>query len=159
MCAFLGMGGLEVQQKLIEAGINIPIILITAHGDIPMTVKAMKSGAFEFLTKPFRHQEFLGAIQQALNLVPKDNTPMLRSMPGLICLNGPVGMDRDLQLEMFEEALDELDRNDDLVNEVLEISLSDSSEEFEVLRTRCPLRTPNNRLRRIRIDGHAPSLQ
>src|SRR5580658_965777 len=44
-----GMGGLEVQQKLIEAGINIPIIFITAHGDIPMTVKAMKSGAFEFL--------------------------------------------------------------------------------------------------------------
>ena len=66
MCAFLGMGGLEVQQKLIEAGINISIIFITAHGDIPMTVKAMKSGAFEFLTKPFRHQEFLDAIQQAL---------------------------------------------------------------------------------------------
>ena len=64
MCAFLGMGGLEVQQKLLEAGINIPIII--AHGGIPMTVKAMKSGAFEFLTKPFRHQEFLDAIQQAL---------------------------------------------------------------------------------------------
>jgi FixJ family two-component response regulator len=61
-----GMGGLEVQQKLIEAGINIPIIFITAHGDIPMTVKAMKSGAVEFLTKPFRHQELLDAIQQAL---------------------------------------------------------------------------------------------
>jgi FixJ family two-component response regulator len=61
-----GMGGLEVQQKMIETGIDIPIIFITAHGDIPMTVKAMKSGAFEFLTKPFRHQEFLDAIQQAL---------------------------------------------------------------------------------------------
>ena len=61
-----GMGGLEVQQKLIEAGINIPIIFVTAHGDIPMSVKAMKSGAFEFLTKPFRPQEFLDAIQQAL---------------------------------------------------------------------------------------------
>jgi FixJ family two-component response regulator len=61
-----GMGGLEVQQKLIEAGINIPIIFITAHGDIPMSVKAMKSGAFEFLTKPFRPQEFLDAIQLAL---------------------------------------------------------------------------------------------
>jgi FixJ family two-component response regulator len=61
-----GMGGLEVQQKLIEAGINIPIIFITAHGDIPMSVKAMKSGAFEFLTKPFRPQEFLDAVQQAL---------------------------------------------------------------------------------------------
>jgi FixJ family two-component response regulator len=61
-----GLGGLEVQQKLCEAGINIPIIFISAHGDIPMTVKAMKSGAFEFLTKPFRHQELLDAIQQAL---------------------------------------------------------------------------------------------
>jgi len=61
-----GMGGLEVQHKLIEAGFNIPIIFITAHGDIPMTVKAMKSGAVEFLTKPFRHQELLDAIQQAL---------------------------------------------------------------------------------------------
>jgi FixJ family two-component response regulator len=61
-----GMGGLEVQHKLIEAGINIPIIFITGHGDIPMTVKAMKSGAVEFLTKPFRHQELLDAIQQAL---------------------------------------------------------------------------------------------
>ena len=57
---------------------------------------------------------------------------------GLICLNGPVGMDLDLQLEMFEEALDELDRDDDLVNQVLEISLSDSSEEFEVLRYKMP---------------------
>ena len=61
-----GMGGLEVQHKLIEAGIHIPIIFISAHGDIPMTVKAMKSGAVEFLTKPFRHQELLDAIQQAL---------------------------------------------------------------------------------------------
>src|ERR1700747_94269 len=48
-----GVGGLEVQHKLIDAGIDIPIIFITAHGDIPMTVKAMKSGAVEFLTKPF----------------------------------------------------------------------------------------------------------
>jgi hypothetical protein len=53
---------------------------------------------------------------------------------GLICINGAVGMDLDLQLEMFEEALDELDRNDDLINQVLEILLSDSNEEFEVVR-------------------------
>jgi FixJ family two-component response regulator len=61
-----GMSGLELQQKLIEAGVRIPIIFITAHGDIPMTVRAMKSGALEFLTKPFRDQELLDAIQQAL---------------------------------------------------------------------------------------------
>jgi FixJ family two-component response regulator len=51
---------------LIEAGLHIPIIFITAHGDIPMTVRAMKSGAVEFLTKPFRDQDLLDAIQQAL---------------------------------------------------------------------------------------------
>ncbi|HMD97560.1 MAG TPA: response regulator transcription factor [Terriglobia bacterium] len=61
-----GMSGLEFQLKLAEAGIPIPIIFITGHGDIPMTVKAMKSGAVEFLTKPFREQELLDAIQQAL---------------------------------------------------------------------------------------------
>jgi len=61
-----GMSGLEVQSKLNEAGIHIPIIFITSHGDIPMTVKAMKSGALEFLTKPFRDQDLIDAIQQAL---------------------------------------------------------------------------------------------
>jgi len=61
-----GMSGLEVQNKLNEAGIQIPIIFITGHGDIPMTVKAMKSGAVEFLTKPFRDQDLIDAIQEAL---------------------------------------------------------------------------------------------
>ena len=61
-----GISGLDVQRKLSEAGIQIPVIFITGHGDIPMTVKAMKSGAVEFLTKPFRDQDLLDAIQQAL---------------------------------------------------------------------------------------------
>lgn len=61
-----GLNGLEFQRKLAEAGIEIPIIFITAHGDIPMSVKAIKSGAVEFLTKPFRDQELLDAIDQAL---------------------------------------------------------------------------------------------
>jgi FixJ family two-component response regulator len=61
-----GMSGLEVQQKLNEAGVHLPIIFITSHGDIPMTVKAMKSGAVEFLTKPFRDQDLIDAIHQAL---------------------------------------------------------------------------------------------
>ncbi len=61
-----GMSGLEVQSKLNESGAQIPIIFITSHGDIPMTVKAMKSGAVEFLTKPFRDQDLIDAIQQAL---------------------------------------------------------------------------------------------
>jgi FixJ family two-component response regulator len=61
-----GMSGLEVQRKLNERRVSIPIIFITAHGDIPMTVEAMKSGAVEFLTKPFRDQDLVDAIQQAL---------------------------------------------------------------------------------------------
>jgi FixJ family two-component response regulator len=61
-----GVNGLEFQHQLADAGIRIPIIFITGHGDIPMTVKAMKSGAVEFLTKPFRDQDLLDAIHQAL---------------------------------------------------------------------------------------------
>jgi FixJ family two-component response regulator len=60
------MSGLEFQQRLAELGVRIPIIFITAHGDIPMSVKALKSGAVEFLPKPFRDQDLLDAIQQAL---------------------------------------------------------------------------------------------
>jgi FixJ family two-component response regulator len=61
-----GMSGLDVQHKLNEKGVHIPIIFITGHGDIPMTVKAMKSGAVDFLTKPWRDQDLVDAIQQAL---------------------------------------------------------------------------------------------
>jgi FixJ family two-component response regulator len=62
-----GINGLEFQQELAHAGVLIPIIFITGHGDIPMTVKAMKSGAVEFLTKPFRDEELLDAVHQALD--------------------------------------------------------------------------------------------
>jgi len=61
-----GVNGLDFQHELAAAGIRIPIIFITGHGDIPMSVKAMKSGAIEFLTKPFRDQDLLDAIHQAL---------------------------------------------------------------------------------------------
>ena len=61
-----GINGLEFQRQLADAGLLIPIIFITGHGDIPMTVKAMKSGAVEFLTKPFLDQTLLDAIHQAL---------------------------------------------------------------------------------------------
>jgi FixJ family two-component response regulator len=62
-----GVNGLDFQRELADVGVRIPIIFITAHGDIPMTVKAMKSGAVEFLTKPFRDQDLLDAIYQALD--------------------------------------------------------------------------------------------
>ena len=61
-----GISGLDFQRELAESGIHTPIVFITGHGDIPMTVRAMKAGAVEFLTKPFRDQDLLDAIQQGL---------------------------------------------------------------------------------------------
>ena len=63
-----GLSGLDLQKRMAEADIDIPIIFITGYGDIPMTVQALKAGAVEFLTKPFRDQDLLDAIQQALAL-------------------------------------------------------------------------------------------
>jgi len=62
-----GLSGLDLQRQLAEANIRTPIIFITGHADVPMTVRAMKAGAVEFLTKPFREQELLDAIRQALD--------------------------------------------------------------------------------------------
>lgn len=61
-----GISGLDFQQTLVGMGLQVPIIFITAHGDIPMTVRAMKSGAVQFLTKPFRDQDLLDAVHEAL---------------------------------------------------------------------------------------------
>ena len=60
------MSGLDFQRQLAETGVEIPIIFVTAHGDVPMSVRALKAGAVEFLTKPFRDQDLLDAIHQAL---------------------------------------------------------------------------------------------
>jgi FixJ family two-component response regulator len=62
-----GISGLEFQVELARAGIKIPIIFMTGHGDIPMTVQAMKAGAFDFLPKPFRDQDMVDAVQRALD--------------------------------------------------------------------------------------------
>ena len=61
-----GQGGLDFQRALASAGVRTPIIFITGHGDIPMSVQAMKGGAIEFMTKPFRDQDLLDAIQSGL---------------------------------------------------------------------------------------------
>jgi FixJ family two-component response regulator len=62
-----GLSGLDLQRQLVEANHEIPIVFITGHGDIPMSVRAMKAGAVEFLTKPFRDQDLLDAVRQALD--------------------------------------------------------------------------------------------
>ena len=61
------LSGLDLQRELFKAGVQVPIIFMTGHGDIPMTVQAMKAGAVEFLTKPFREQELLDAIRRAID--------------------------------------------------------------------------------------------
>src|SRR6267142_1925401 len=61
-----GISGLDLQNELKRVRVNIPIIFLTAHADVPMSVKAMKSGAIEFLTKPFRQQDLLDAVQRSL---------------------------------------------------------------------------------------------
>src|SRR5262245_31459407 len=62
-----GLSGLDLQQELAKLDVQLPIIFITGHGDIPMTVRAMKAGAIEFLTKPFRDEDLLNAIEQAMH--------------------------------------------------------------------------------------------
>ena len=62
-----GLSGLDLQQELTKNNAEIPIIFITGHGDIPMTVRAMKAGAIEFLTKPFRDEDLLNAVEQAIS--------------------------------------------------------------------------------------------
>ena len=105
-----GLSGLDLQRRTTEAGVEIPIIFLTGYGDIPMTVRAMKAGAVEFLTKPFRDQDLVDAIQQALerdrqarnqraaieelrrrfaSLTPREREVMARVVAGL--LNKQIG--------------------------------------------------------------------
>ena len=67
MYSYLDLSGLDLQQELAKLDVQIPIIFITGHGDIPMSVRAMKAGAIEFLTKPFRDEDLLNAVEQAIN--------------------------------------------------------------------------------------------
>lgn len=62
-----GLSGLDLQREMFERGIHVPIVFITGHGDIPMSVRAMKAGAVEFLTKPFRDQDLLDAVRSGLH--------------------------------------------------------------------------------------------
>ena len=77
-----GISGLDLQQELAKLDAQIPIIFITGHGDIPMSVRAMKAGAIEFLTKPFRDEDLLNAVEQAISrsrqLVQLNNKPAHR---------------------------------------------------------------------------------
>ncbi len=80
-----GVGGLDFQAQLTKASIHIPIVMITGHGDIPMSVRAMKAGAVDFLTKPYRHQDMLDAVAQAIERDRKrrDSEKSLAELRGL----------------------------------------------------------------------------
>jgi FixJ family two-component response regulator len=80
-----GVGGLDFQAQLTKANIHVPIVMITGHGDIPMSVRAMKAGAVDFLTKPFRHQDMLDAVAQAIERDRKrrDSEKSLADLRGL----------------------------------------------------------------------------
>ena len=67
-----GLSGLDVQREMVERGIHVPVVFITGHGDIPMSVQAMKAGAIEFLTKPFRDQDLLDAVRSGIQLDRKE---------------------------------------------------------------------------------------
>ncbi|MEG9438726.1 response regulator transcription factor [Edaphobacter sp. HDX4] len=77
-----GLSGLDLQQELRAAKINLPVIFVTGHGDIPMSVRAMKAGAVEFLTKPFREQDLLEAIQRGIELsrITRQNNAEIRTL-------------------------------------------------------------------------------
>ena len=78
-----GLSGMELQRELTQSGIHIPIIFITGHGDIPMSVRATKAGAVEFLTKPFRERDLLRAIEQAIER-DREALAQRREIAGLI---------------------------------------------------------------------------
>src|SRR5215471_12956701 len=70
-----GLSGLDLQQELAKSGVQIPIIFLTGHGDIPMTVRALKAGAANFLTKPFDDEDLLNAIRQSIAYGLEDEPP------------------------------------------------------------------------------------
>src|SRR5499433_607556 len=84
-----GLSGLDLQRELVETDTELPIIFITGHGDIPMSVRAMKAGAVEFLTKPFRGQELLAAVRSGIErdrtLRSEEHTSELQSLTNLVC--------------------------------------------------------------------------
>jgi FixJ family two-component response regulator len=82
-----GLGGLDCQRRLADAGFEIPIVFMTGYGDIPMSVRAMKAGAVDFLTKPFRDQDLLDAVQQSIE---RDRTR--RTVADLVRMGGRLGL-------------------------------------------------------------------
>jgi FixJ family two-component response regulator len=97
---FPGQSGLDLQRELAEAHRELPIIFITGHGDIPMTVQAMKGGAIEFLTKPFRDQDLLDAIQigHARDRVRRENEEALITLKERFSLLSP--REREIMVEV-----------------------------------------------------------
>jgi FixJ family two-component response regulator len=91
-----GMSGLELQAKLIQEGINLPVIVITGHGDVPMAVQAMKMGALNFIEKPFRDQVLLDNIQKAIDFDAKMRNEQTKNVESKIKLESLTPREREI---------------------------------------------------------------
>jgi FixJ family two-component response regulator len=100
-----GVSGLDVQRELTKAGIVMPIIFVTGHGDIPMSVQAMKAGAVEFLTKPFREKKLLNAIEQALKRDRATRREQARLAEMRACYNSLTPREREVMAHVVSGML------------------------------------------------------
>ena len=90
-----GLSGLDLQKRMTQSGVDLPIIVLTGHGDLPMSVPAMKAGVVEFLTKPVRGQDLLGAIEQTLERWLSRFVASPSSLSPKCCLNSGIGHSDD----------------------------------------------------------------
>src|SRR5262245_61068032 len=117
-----GLSGLELQQELAQMNVQIPIIFITGHGDIPMTVRAMKAGASEFLTKPFRDEDLLNAVEQA---VTRGRQP--EPLKTTLAAAKPHGKDTPRHATSFSEIVGQSTALRRVLKEVETVALTDST--------------------------------
>ncbi len=126
-----GMSGLELQQKLIEMHASIPIVFITGHGDVPMAVEAMKRGAVDFIRKPFRDQELLDRIHEALDV----DADQREEVAGLEDIRARVRSLTPRELEVFQRVAE------GQANKVVAIDLGISERTVEIHRSQVMQKT------------------
>ncbi|MDX1754589.1 MAG: response regulator [Marinobacter sp.] len=97
-----GLGGLNVQEEMQRRGLNLPIIFVSGHADVPIVVRAFKSGAFDFIEKPFNEQLLLDSVQQALQKRPQDTAPPIQDPDALALLDSLTPRERDVFLPLAQ---------------------------------------------------------
>ena len=120
------MSGLELQERLISKGCTLPIIFVTAHGDVPMAVEAVKAGALDFVQKPFRDQELIDKIQEAF----VENDRVRKKLQDLGCINERIDSLTPREREVMDMVVE------GKANKVIAIDLSLSQRTVEIHRAR-----------------------